>query len=237
MKQRASRALCLGFALCGLFGSPASAQESYDEPLPPSRKYISSERFAIEFRIGPYQPNMGSNDAFDTFFSGDRGPLFGIELDAIAYRIPDLVYLCAGGRFGSAGWDGKSLDKSGMRTAEDVTLSYLPLDALAVVRIDALARQLSVPLIVTGKLGYEWAHWTTQTGKFAEKSGWSVGLVWGAQLGLDLDTFDRKAARTMDEEWGINHSFLFFELFRFHPSANSLPLGSTAWAAGLGFTF
>jgi hypothetical protein len=229
--------LSLGLALCGLLGSRASAQESYDEQLPPTRKFISSERFAIEFRIGPYQPNMGANDAFDTFFGGDHGPLFGLELDVIGYRVPDIVYVCAGGRFGSAGYDGKSLDSSGMQTAENVTLSYLPLDALAVVRVDALARKLSVPLIVTGKLGYEWAHWTTQTGKFAEKAGWSVGPIWGAQLGLDLDTFDRKAARTMDEEWGINHSFLFFELFHFHPSSNSLPLGSMAWAAGLGFMF
>jgi len=57
------------------------------------------------------------------------------------------------------------------------------------------------------------------------------------QLGLDLDTFEPAAARNMDEEWGINHSFLFFELFGFEPSNESLPLTGTQWAIGLGFTF
>lgn len=215
----------------------AHAQESYAEEIPPSRRYISPEHFALEARVGPYQPDMGGNGAFDTYFSGDHGPLIAAELDTIAYRFPDLVYLAVGARIGTASFSGKTLDSMHVPTAEDTTLSYLPLDLLGVVRVDALARRYSVPFIFTAKLGYEWAHWTTQTGKLAEQSGWSVGLIWGAQLELDLDTFDRKAARSLDEEWGINHTFLFFELFRFNPSSQSLPLGGTAWAAGLGFMF
>jgi hypothetical protein len=145
--------------------------------------------------------------------------------------------LAGAGGIGTASFSGKSLDKSGMTTAEDTSLTYLPLSLLAVARVDVLARKLSIPFIVTGKLGYEWAHWTSQTGKSSEQTGWSVGLFWGAQLALDLDAFDRKAARTMDEEWGINHSFVFFELFGFEPSSKSLPLGNTGWTAGLGFVF
>ena len=42
----------------------------------------------------------------------------------------------------------------------------------------------------------------------------------------------------MDEEWGINHSFLFFELFGFEPSGKSLAVGDDlTWTAGLGFMF
>ena len=46
-----------------------------------------------------------------------------------------------------------------------------------------------------------------------------------------------RAARNLDEEWGINHSFLFFELSWFHPTDDSLPIGDNSWAAGLGFVF
>lgn len=235
--HRALRGLLICLFACGLFSTRAQAQATYEDENPPSRKFVSSEHFAVEFRVGPYQPDMGRNNAFKTFFGGDQGPLLGIELDVVAYRVPDMVYLGAGGRIASAHFDGKTLDSAGTGTAEDTTLSYVPLDALAVVRFDGLARKLSVPFIITGKLGYTWAHWTAQTGKLADTSGWSVGVTWGTQLALDLDTFDRKAARTMDEEWGINHSFLFFELFGFSPSSRSLPVGNTAWSAGLGFTF
>jgi hypothetical protein len=112
-----------------------------------------------------------------------------------------------------------------------------PLNLLATVRFDALARKLSVPFIITGKLGYQWARWSTESGGAEDADGWSVGLLWAAQLALDLDAFEPSAARNMDEEWGINHSFLFFELNRFSPSEQSLPIGGTAWCAGLGFNF
>jgi hypothetical protein len=125
----------------------------------------------------------------------------------------------------------------GERTSEETSFSLLPLQLLAVVRVDALARKLSVPFILTGKLGYEWAHWDTDSGGVDDADGWSVGLLWAAQVALDLDFFEPSAARQMDEEWGINHSFLFFEVYGFEPTSNSLQVGGTAWAAGLGFMF
>ena len=50
---------------------------------------------------------------------------------------------------------------------------------------------------------------------------------------------DHGVARQLDEAWGINHSFLFFEVYgvvgNFNASLNTgTPLD---WAAGLGFTF
>jgi hypothetical protein len=237
--KRACAAFALSISLlASAVGSTrAAAQQDYENQIPPDRSFVSPEHFAIEFRIGPYQPDMGNNDAFDTYFGSDHGPLLGLELDVIGYRVPDVLYLGVGGGIATASYTGKTLNTSGIVTAEDTSFSYLPLDVMAVARLDALAHKLSVPFILTGKLGYEWAHWTTQSGKLAETTGWSVGLHWGAQLALDLDAFDRKAARAMDEEWGINHSFVFFELFGFEPSKRSLPVGNTSWTAGLGFTF
>jgi hypothetical protein len=230
------RLLAMAFAL-GLLFDVASASAQIPDEVPLDTGYISPERMIVEFRVGPYQPSMGGNDAFETFFNDDLGPMLELELDVIAIRLKDVLYLGGGGTIGTAAFKGSTVSSTGNSTSEETTLSLLPLNLLAAVRVDVLARKLSVPFILTGKLGYQWMHWTTDSGGTDERSGWSVGPIWAAQIALDLDTFDRRAARTMDEEWGINHSFVFFELNGFETSDASLPIGDNSWTAGLGFVF
>jgi hypothetical protein len=230
-------ALTAGIAGPALADTPPPPPPAFDQPLPPDRSWVTPERFTLEFRIGPYTPTMGGNDAFRTFFSDDLGPLLALELDAIAYRLKDLLYLSGGAGIGTAGYHAHTLNSAGVATSEETTFNLLPLNVLAVARIDALARKLSVPFIFTGKIGYQWAHWSTDSGGSDSQKGWSVGVLWAAQVALDLDTFDRRAARAMDEEWGINHSFVFFEFFGFEPSKQSLEIGDRTWCAGLGFVF
>lgn len=235
--RRAANVLGALAAAIASAAAPASAQIEEDL-IPESRKFESSENFAIEFRIGPYNPEMEDNDAFDTFFGDDSGPLLALELDLIAYRLPDILYVAGGGGIGWMNFDGNTRDDSGDTTNEETSIEVIPLNLLAVLRVDALPRKLSVPVIFTGKIGYQWARWSTESGGAAEEAGWSVGPLWAVQLGLDLDTFEPSAARNMDEEWGINHSFLFFELFGFMPSGESLEVGDdVSWTAGLGFMF
>jgi hypothetical protein len=232
------RSAALAWSWLLLLAPATAAAQMEDDLIPEARDFESPENFAIEFRIGPYHPDMEGNDAFETFFEDDNGPLLALELDLVAYRVPDIVYLGGGGGIGWMNFDGKALDELGEQTSEDTEIEIIPLNLLAVARIDVLARKFGIPFIVTGKLGYQWAHWSTDSGGVDDGSGWSVGLLWAVQLGLDLDTFEPAAARNMDEEWGINHSFLFFELMSFHPSDASLPVGDDlTWTAGLGFMF
>jgi hypothetical protein len=226
--------LAIAWMMCTLGSGRAFAQDA-DLELTPS--FVSPEHFVLELRAGPYQPNMEGNSAFDRYFSEDNGLLFAVELNVVALRLPDVLYLAGGGRIGSAGYDGKTLSETDETTSEETSLTLLPLDLMVVLRVDALARKLSVPFILTGKIGYEWNHWTTKTGGEDVHMGWSVGLAWAMQFAIDLDALDSTAARNLDEEWGINHSFLFFELTRFVPSDNSLPIGDNTWTAGLGFVF
>jgi len=233
-------ALILIAALCAAVASSAARASAQmdDDLIPEARNFESPENFGIEFRIGPYQPDMGDNDAADTFFADDSGPLLALELDLIAYRLPEVLYLAGAGGIGWMNFDGKTLDDLGAPTSEETSIEIVPLNLLAVIRIDALPRKLSVPVIFTGKIGYQWASWSTESGGVDEADGWSVGLLWALQLGLDLDTFEPSAARNMDEEWGLNHSFLFFELFGFIPTEESLEIGEDmTWTAGLGFMF
>ncbi len=226
--------LLAGSALA--LAAPANAQ--VEEDVEPVKDFSSPENFAIEFRVGPYQPSKDENDAFETFFGDDSGPLLALELDYVIYRVPEVLYAGVGGGIGWMNFDGNTRDDQGTATSEETSIEIVPLNLLAMVRIDVLPRKLSIPILLTGKIGYQWSSWSTGSGDATDESGWSVGLLWAVQFGLDLDTFEPAAARNMDEEWGINHSFLFFELFGFEPSDSSLPIGDDiAWTAGLGFMF
>jgi hypothetical protein len=223
----------LAAACIALSVGSSQAAAQHDEQLEePPRDYSSTERLTLELRIGPYQPDL---EAFDQFFGDDDGLMLALELDVIAFRLKDILYLSGGGIVGWANYKGVAVDDDGVDTSEETELEIFPLSLLGVIRFDVLPRKLGVPIILTGKLGYTWMNWSTETGGADSASGWSLGYQWAGQVALDLDSFDLAAARVMDEEWGINHSFLFLEIFGFEPQGDSLDLGGTSWAAGLGF--
>jgi len=229
-------AVLLPLLASGLWSERASAQSDANT-IPAARDFMSPERFIIELRGGPYQPDF-DGAAFDRFFGDDVGPFLGVQLSYIGFRLPDLAYLTFGGGFGWSNYAGRAVAAGGgVEVAEETTLTLLPISAIGSLRIDALSRLLKIPFIFTGKIGFQWTHWDTDTGAQDDASGWSVGLMYAGQFAIDLDLIDSAAARSMDEEWGINHSFVFVELYHFAPTEKSLPIGGTGWVLGLGFNF
>lgn len=245
---RALRGL-LGALLCAVALAPSLASAQQDaahedgqlvgstyavDPL-----YVPSpEGFTFELRVGTYQPALGA--AFDTTFRGDLGPMIGAELDVHVWRIPYVGPLAIGGSFGWAEWDGPARSTTGAN-AGSTGLSLVNFNALLVLRVDVLAREVDIPLVLTGKLGPDFGYWETGAGGSTQATGWSIGLRWAAQIALELDFLEPRAARRLDDEWGINHSHIFFELFGSTMgqwSDAQLPMGTDlAWAAGLGLTF
>ena len=54
---------------------------------------------------------------------------------------------------------------------------------------------------------------------------------------FELDVIEPRAARRLDEDWGINHSYLFLELYG-SLFGTSIPMRDTlTWSMGLGLTF
>ncbi|GAB4214418.1 MAG: hypothetical protein OHK0013_39070 [Sandaracinaceae bacterium] len=239
-------ALAAALALPFVLSSSASAQEGdrrvgtrpigewSDEPI-----FVPSpENFTLELRVGAYRPDLGA--AFAESFGGDLGPLLAVELDYHLFRIPYVGPFAVGARIGWVEWNGAASTSSGANVG-GTGMSLVPVTVLAALRVDGLARHLSLPLVLTPKLGLDLGYFQTGTSGVTQADGWSVGLSWGAQVALELDFLEPRAARRLDEEWGINHSEVFFELFGSTMGSFSdrqLPLGSSlAWAAGLGFTF
>ncbi|MBC7171171.1 MAG: hypothetical protein H5U40_02025 [Polyangiaceae bacterium] len=123
------------------------------------------------------------------------------------------------------------------RTDEQAELRLFPLTAMASLRIDVLARQFRVPFVFTPKLGLDAIFYKSTIGTLTEAKNASLGLRWAVEIAFELDVLERRAARSLDEEWGINHTFLFFQIFGSTAQSN-LPVGdSFAWTAGLGFVF
>jgi hypothetical protein len=204
--------------------------------IPAGHKSESIERFIVEFRGGPASPEVTRNSTYGTFFQDDIGPNLGVQLDGVIYRESQWFYLTAGGSFSTLNFSGHAVAaQDGSSVSEKTTLNILPLTGVVGFRFDGLARRLSVPLIFTGRAGWEWAHWSTSTGSRKDASGWSNGPVFSLQVAFDLDAFEPNGARNLDEEWGINHTYVFAELYHFAPLGNSLELGDTSWLAGLGF--
>lgn len=223
----------------GALQSSAEAQYS-DEYRRPNE---SREMFALELGVGQYRPDVG-NGAFGEVFGSDRGPALRLELDVIPFRIPYV------GRVGvgvSTGWSLHSAgaclrNAAGMadcsqRADEETEMRIWPLGLMAVLRIDVLARELSIPLLLTGKIGLDAVVFDINTGANDDASGIAFGLKWSAQVALELDFIRPTRARALDEEWGINHTFLFAEIFG-STAGGSLPVGTNlSWLAGLGMTF
>jgi hypothetical protein len=228
--------ILLALVTCALVGpGRAAAQqglENWSEPTNPA----SPQRFAVELRVGPYTPD--TNDAvFDRVFGGSS-LLFGAEFDYLPIRIPDVLSLGIGAGFGTVSYEGKASSLDGTATSETTSLSLLPLSLVAVLRLDVLPRLTGIPLLLTGKIGADLVYWSATTGDTQDGEGLSPGLRWAAQAALELDFFEPRAARALDDEWGINHSFLFAEVYGSQAGGDSLPVGTPfAWAAGLGFHF
>lgn len=216
------------------FDTPAYGTEWSTTP----QYHPSSENFTLEIRVGTYQPDLGASVAA---FNGDLGPMVGAELDVHAVRIPYFGVFAIGGAFGWAEWSGPATAVGSTAQVGNTGLSLLLMSVVAALRIDALAHYVNIPLILTPKIGIDGGYWQTGGAGGAAVSGFTVGLHWGAQIALELDFLDPRAAHRLDNAWGINHSELFIEIYGadIGPFSNHmLPLGTPiTWCAGLGFTF
>ncbi len=225
------RTLVLASSLLALT-STVSAQYSdqYRRPTP------SPELFALEIGVGQYR--VSDNEAFDRVFD-DHGPHLRLELDFMPFRIPYFGRIGAGFQFGWAKFTAQGCTDATCtnRSDEETRIRIFPLAPVAVLRIDVLARDLGIPLIFAGKIGMDAVIFDAGTGSRDETSGVNIGLRWGAQVALELDFINPQRARVLDDEWGINHTMLFVEIFG-STAANKLKLGTNlSWVAGLGMTF
>jgi hypothetical protein len=212
----------------------ARAPDTFEEDFHPPIIIESPQWFAFEFKLGPYRPGKGR--PFQQIFRNDRGWMLNVELDITVFHVPYLGQLNVAGGWGWGKYEGRTIvdaPDEELTRGEATELKLYPLTALGVLRIDALARYTVVPLTFAGKLGHEWVRFKAETGGTSRLSGFNRGIRWGAQIALELDFLDMGSARRLDDDYGINHTFLLFEYFESATEGT----GDRTYQFGLGLQF
>jgi len=240
-----SLATCL---VLGTLARPARAQESHtnwrrSEPPPQS-----PQRFALELRFGPYHPQVdedfgGPPGPYDQVFGSDSRFFFGVEFDWQLLRIPGVGTLGPGIGWGYTRMSAQAaLQSNGEPSAEKTFLSIMPMYGIGVFRVDVLARETPIPIVgyVKAGLGYG-IYWT---GNDLETQ--ARGHTWGTHFALGgmllLDAIDEHASIEIDNQWGINNSYFFFEWMRSDLNGfgstddhSVMHIGTHTWVIGLAF--
>lgn len=206
----------------------------------PRRPPGSPQRFALEFKIGPYLPDVDRN--YDGPGLGPYATIFGrtddggVATDEPKLGVMPLVafewqFLYAAGPLGVGTQVGFFRDRAqalltqpepgeNVRSeADGVSFAMVPLSLLLVYRFELLANSLSVPLVPYAKGGLAYSFWWTKDGNGdiarnsdgAKGRGGVVGWQGNAGLMLQLDFLERGVAKTLDRATGINHTYIFGE--------------------------
>jgi hypothetical protein len=211
----------------------ARAPDTFEEDYAERVLIDSPQWFAFEMRFGPYKPALRSRrETFDN----DSGWLMNLEVDFTLWHIPyDIGQVNLAGVFGWSSYDAYARLRAmpEERSGEKTEFTIFPLAALAVLRIDALARHTVVPVTFAAKMGYEWVRWKVETGAEGKQAGFNRGFRYALQAALELDFFNQDAARSLDEDFGINHTYLLFE----YMDSQTKATGDNAFMFGLGAQF
>lgn len=211
-------------------------------------RFESPQNFAFEARFGPYLPNVDDEFSnatpFEDIFGDDNRFLVGVEIDWQALRIPLF------GSFGPGfGWgfttmsaDAPLTDGTGF-SAQETSLTIMPMYAVGVLRVDVIAKETKVPLVPYAKLGLGAALWWVGDGEqTARDAQGSVGrdISYGYQYALGgmllLDFFDPGAALEIDNTIGVNNSYVFIEWYVSQLDGfggGEMQVGTNTWMLGL----
>ncbi|WP_242338509.1 MXAN_2562 family outer membrane beta-barrel protein [Anaeromyxobacter sp. SG66] len=164
-------------------------------------------------RPGPYERILGGGSGW-MFRLGASKAIFANDLGAIEVGLRTGYFQKNGkGLIEQANPDGTSVL---VPSPDKTTLAIVPTSATVTLRLDWLAEHYRfVPLSFYGRAAFERYNWwvTGGTGDWSKKgatNGWSV--TGGAAL--LLDAFDPGLARELDNDTGVNHTYLFFDVTR-----------------------
>jgi len=214
----------------------------------------SPRTMAIEFRLGPYSPDIDSglsNGATPqrTVFGTSTHLLYQLEVDYDLLKSFGTLAIGAGiGYFretakafiGTA--DGVS---TGVRSADETSLRLIPTSLLAVYRMDFIPERWNVPLVPYVKVGLNYTFWKVTDGNGdvatlthgGRGAGGTAGWQASAGLAFQLDAIDAASMQELDSESGLNHMYVFCEYAHVDASglgiSNRLHVGDNTWSAGI----
>jgi len=263
MPRRTRVSFALVAALTAAAGA-AHAQQDSDEALTGRhRVYASAQRFAAEVRVSPFTPAIDSDPSlhgatpYAQVFGTSPRALVALELDWQAIRFPHFGTLGPGVAVGYTAMSAPAqfaTEHNGTTiSGEKTSLDIYPFDAMAVLRVDVLWRDMGIPVVPYLKAGVGVALWraantlgtsvyTGSSGPSVSGEGHTLGTHFALGLGFNLNVLDEYAAKSWDEAMGVNGTYIFAEWTRedltgLGTQSDPLRVGGTIWTFGLAFEF
>ena len=216
------------FGLGVLLASPAALAQGVDEfgsygGMERRGEQRSEQETAFEIRVGPYKPNVDddlNSTPYETTFGDKTRWHFGLEGDWQVLRLPRTLSFGPGFGIHFTRSTAKAPLSSGSGlSAQDTSLTIIPMHLVGVLRIDAIADRANIPFCPYAKLGFGYALWWSKDGEQTASVGGdeakdtSYGITYALGLALRLDWLDPADAASADAAVGINHSTIFGEYF------------------------
>jgi hypothetical protein len=178
---------------------------------------------SFELGGGRYAPNIDAQSGFGS--PGPYGEVFGTKrrwdfrlgVSWAIFTWPGALE--AGFRTGFFRANGDSLQvSSGAITnqpspADPTALNIVPTSLMLTYRFDLLADRLHIPLAPYVRASFErYNWWVTKTAGATAKYGATNGYSFTGGIAFLLDVVDSGLAREMDEDTGINHTYVYFDV-------------------------
>jgi hypothetical protein len=209
--------------------------------------YESRQRFAFELRLGPYRPNI--DDAFPTakpyesVFGSSKRVFVGLEFDWQVARIPMVGTIGPGFGLGYTHMSAQAtLLGTNEPAAEETTLALMPTYGVGVLRVDVLARETAIPLVGYAKAGLGCGFFKTGNDLGTQAKGHTWGMHYALGGMFLLDSLDQYAAAQLDNEMGINNTYIYVEWmlskldnFGHGKDRSVMNVGTNTWMMGLAF--
>jgi hypothetical protein len=241
--------LALSFWIATLAAARARADEygfnPWTDATPSPASTPSPRQWNLQLGFGPYLPAVDGEFAdrgqaarpFEQVFSSSKRLMTTLEIDRQLLHWNGSWSLGVGAGYYRVSASSLAADHL-TRTGDTTALRLIPLSLSVVYRADQLHESSGFPLVPYARAGVDCGLWSiSDTAKTASMSGSTFGWHAAAGVTLDLSFLDPEAARTMDQEMGVNQFALFFEVAHTaldgFGSGSVLHLGDTAWLAGL----
>jgi hypothetical protein len=205
--------------------APADRESPLIVPGEEHQRRADGPRFgSFELRLSGYRPNIdaefgGSAGPFQTAFGSGRGLMFRAHVGrAIWHKIGTLEVGFGGGYFEKYG---HGITSSTHTTSADTTaFKVIPLSLSLTYRFDWVADRVGFPLVPYGRASFERYQWWVNDGagdtakdlSGHSGSGATNGYSFTGGLAFLLDFLDPSLARQMENDTGIQHTYLFVDV-------------------------
>ncbi|EYF03119.1 MXAN_2562 family outer membrane beta-barrel protein [Chondromyces apiculatus] len=208
--------------------------------------FFSYSRFAFEARFGLYSPHIddefeGAATPYADVFNTNPQFYVGLEIDWLPFRIPYLGVLGP-----TVGWGYTwasavaQIAGGGGPSSQDTSLWIMPMHASAVLRVDALMREVDIPIVPYAKFGFGWGLWSASSGDSSASFDGVVGR--GTSLGthlalggmFSLNWLDSGGSHALEDATGLRAIYLFGEWMRTDLGGGSqMNIGTSTGVFGL----